>query len=147
MKKSPLTFQDIAPMWNMKTRSYLQWRNAARQEVKRDSNPFNMFSPKPGQKVFPNQLYIGNYATCIVGEAHKFSQDYSIPVIALRLTGISTAPYCQECTEFADQFYKCVVELWNKSMFEKLKTEFVEHWNETHVNKRVRKKRTVRKTK
>lgn len=102
-KKKPLTFEQICPRWDEMLKTGV-------------ANPFlDMSHPK----------------CCIVGEAHGFSEHYDD---------------CDECADFSYgrtvdgvhsfAWYFCHrrgLFIEDSKEFERLKEDFVRHWNEVHV--------------
>jgi len=115
-KKKQLTFEEICPYHACVLSA---WNN---------------LSPK--NKLIEHYEVNSVPASCIVGEAYGF-KDYSrIPDSQGNLT------FCTECVRFGGRssgfptafFKKKNIDInWEK--FEEIKSGFVEHWNNHHVNK------------
>lgn len=74
-------------------------------------------------------LNLDTYNSCIVGEAHKFSDHYSKKYIKSVNGFIPSISYCEKCDNFGYRFSE------SKSLDEvqQIKKEFVKHFNLVHV--------------
>lgn len=77
---------------------------------------------------------------CIVGEAWKFSGRYTGYYLALLIPLIG----CWTCIKYSRQFAKISKNTYKKekltrSDFEPLTEYFMKHWNEKHVNEKMKK--------
>lgn len=62
-------------------------------------------------------LDITSHKYCVVGEAHRFNDDYTNP---------KSTKYCLDCKIFSLRFNTGSTEI------EKLKDKFFDHWKTTH---------------
>ena len=65
------------------------------------------------------KLNIASHKCCIIGEAHGFDRNYIFR---------DRPEYCKDCDDFAILF--C-----SERDFNEHKQDFVDHWNEVHLNK------------